>query len=228
LSRAAAARLFLALSLCTVLAGCGPGPPPDPDAEDVAAARKDATARADVELGRAVEALGGKLVGTGSDDACYRGQNNWKVHDGYDHRCTVRRVAAVTFDGDFRRRIAGFDKRLFADGWGCVPSPCRDTNARLVEEYWPSRAAYYGPDFPISTLPTVPDYEKDGLHLDVQYAGADRAGRAWIEDWHRRRRGGVFDSFREPHSLDTGAVLRSGRDARYLVLLAVETDYFEK
>ena len=223
------ARLLPVALLCVTLAGCGPDPPPDPRADDVSAARRDATARADDELERAVAALGATVVDRGSDDACYEGQNNWKVHDGYDHRCTVRRVAAVTFAGDFRERIDEFDKRLFAGGWGCTPSPCRETNAGLVEEYWPHRAAEYGgTDFPISSLPTTPPYEKDGLYLDLRYAGADRAGQAWVEGWHRRRRGGLFESFREPRPLDLDAVVRHARGSRYLVLLAVEADYYDR
>ena len=169
------------------------------------------------------------MVGTGSDDACYRGQNNWKVQDGYDHRCTLRRVVAVTFADDFRRRIAGLDRRLFASGWGCMPAPCHDTNAGLLEEYWSHRAAYYGTqDFPISALPTATGYEKDGLYFDLRYAGPDRAGRPTIEDWHRRRRGSLFESFRVPRGLDVETVLRRARDSRYLVLLAIESHYFDQ
>jgi hypothetical protein len=136
----------------------------------------------------------------------------------------------VAFDGDFRHRIAELDERLFAEGWGCVPSPCRRTNAGLLEEYWPGRAAYYGTtDFPISTLPTAAGgYEKNGLHVSLGYGGADRAGRATTEDWHRRRRGGVFESFRVSRPLDTAAVMRRSRGTRYLVLLAVEADYFDE
>ena len=213
MTRDATARLLLIAVLCAALAGCGPDPPPDPGASDLSAARKDATARAEDEL----------------DDACYAGQNNWKVHDGYDHRCTIRRVAAVTFAGDFRKRIARLDRRLFASGWGCTPTPCHDTNAGLLEESWSSRAAHYGTqDFPISSLPTATGYEKDRLYFDLRYAGAEPVDRGVIEDWHRRRRGGLFESFRVPRPLDVDAVVRNGRDSRYLVLLAVDADYFDK
>ena len=78
-------------------------------------------------------------------------------------------MAAVTFDGDFRKRIAELDRRLFASGWGCVPTPCHDTNAGLLEEYWSYRAAEYGTqDFPISALATATGYEKDGMYFDVR------------------------------------------------------------
>ena len=82
MTRDATARLLPIAVLCAALAGCGPDPPPDPGASDVSAARKDATARAEDELDRAVAALEAEVVGKGSDDACYSGQNNWKAHDG--------------------------------------------------------------------------------------------------------------------------------------------------
>jgi len=60
--------LSLALSASLGL-GEGNGPPPDPFAPDVAAARSDASSRADDALAEAVSALGGRVVGRGSDDA---------------------------------------------------------------------------------------------------------------------------------------------------------------
>ena len=92
-----------------------------------------------------------------------------------------------------------------------MPTPCHDTNAGLLEEYWSYRAAEYGTqDFPISALPTATGYEKDGMYFDVRYAGAEPRDRLLIEDWHRRRRGGLFESFRVPRPLDIEAVVRNG------------------
>jgi hypothetical protein len=96
------------------------------------------------------------------------------------------------------RRIAGLARRLFAFGLGCTPTPCHDTSVGLLEEYWSYRAAEYGTqDFPIY-LPTATGYEKDGMYFGRRYAGAERGDRAGIEDWHRRRRGGILESFRVP------------------------------
>ena len=223
------------VSCCLALAGCGgllgsddPGPPPDATSEAVAAARVDAVAVADRALDEVVEKLGGTVVGRASDDACYQGQNNWKVDDGYGHRCTVRRAVIVSFDGDFRQRIAAFDERLFDAGWRCYSDPCHETLTSLLREYWDSRAAQYGDaTFPISSLPTPSSYDRDGLELQFNYAGADPSGRSSLQDWHRRRRGGVFESYERSRPLDVAAVLARGESFAYLVALAVERDYFE-
>jgi hypothetical protein len=195
---------------------------------EVSGARMIATNVADEALADAVVALGGRVVGRTSADACYEGQNNWKVHDGYDHRCTLRRAVVVAFDGDFRKRIALFDERLFAAGWDYGALPCDETNSELVEEYWDFRKPEYGGnDPPISVLPTTSYYQRDGLYLDIDWVSSDRSGRSTLDDWHRRQRGGYFESFEHSRPFDVDAVLSRVGSFDYAVALAVETDYFE-
>lgn len=223
------------MACCLGPTGCGgllgsddPGPPPDATSATVAGARAEAAAGADRGLDDLVEKLGGVVVGRASDDACYRGQNNWKVHDGYDHRCTIRRGVVVGFDGDFRQRIAAFDERLFDAGWLCYAKPCDETLTSLLREYWSFRAAEYGGEsFPISSLPSLVPYERQGLFLEIDYVGADPTGRGSLERFHRRQRGGVFASYERSRPLDVPAVLARAESFAYLVALAVERDYFE-
>lgn len=188
----------------------------------------DAVAVADRALDDAVEQLGGRVVGRASDDACYSGQNNWKVHDGYDHRCTIRRGVVVGFDGDFRQRIVALDERLLDAGWLCYAKPCDETLTSLLREYWAFRAAQYGGrPFPISVLPSSVPYEREGLFLEIDYVGADPSGRGSLEGFHRRQRGGFSASYERSRPLDVAAVLDRGESFAYLVALAVERDYFE-
>ena len=235
LRRSHAAQVALLVPLCASLAGCGtilagedPGPPPDPLAPEVVDARVVATKAADAALADAAAALGGRVVARTSADACYRGQNNYKVHDGYDHRCTLRRAVVVAFDGDFRKRIALFDERLFAAGWGCYGDPCPETLSGLVEEYWDFRKPEYGGnDPPISVLPTPSSYQRDGLDLHVAYVSPNRSGRSTLDDWHRRRRGGLFESFEQSRPFDVDAVFARVARFDYAVALAIETAYYE-
>jgi hypothetical protein len=212
---------------CGGVLGGGDNGPPDPLAPEIVDAREVATDAADAALVEAAAALGGRVVARTSADACYEGQNNWKVHDEYEHRCTLRRAAVVAFDGDFRKRIARFDDRLFAAGWQC-PCPGTETLSAKVEEYWEFRKGEYGgQDPPITRLPTATMYERDPLYLDVQYAGEDRTGRASLEGWHRRDRGGIFTSFDESRPFDVDETLRRAAPSEFVVALAIETDYFE-
>jgi hypothetical protein len=235
LSRARAAQLAVLVVSTVVVAGCGGllgednGPPPDPLSPDVVAARELALGRADAALHSAAMSLGAQVVGRTAADACYEGQNNYKRSEGFDHRCTIRRAIVVVFDGDFRKLIAELDEGLFAAGWNCGGSlPCDETNSGLVDEYWDFRRAEHGgQEPPISSLPTTGMYERDGAFLEVEYAGPDLAGRGSLEDWHRRRRGGLVTSYEKQHPLDVDAVLARAADLGYVIALAVEIDYFE-
>ena len=227
-------RLALLAPLCLVLSACvGPGedngPPPDPFAPDVVEARKAATSRADAALDEAAADLEGRIVARTSTDECYSGQNNYKVSDGFDHRCTLRRAVVVGFDGDFRERISAFDQRLFGEGWDCGGIPCDPTYSGLVEEYWDFRKPEYGGnDPPISVLPTATSYQRDGLYLDVGYVSArHRSGRTVLEGWHRRQRGGLFESFERTRPFDVDTVLERIAPYDYAVALAIETDYLD-
>jgi hypothetical protein len=234
LSPAQTVQLAVLAAFSVVVAGCGSflgednGPPPDPFSEDVVAARALATTRADEALADAAAALDGRVVARTTADACYEGQNNYKRREGFDHRCTIRRAIVVGLDGDFPRRIARFDRRLFAAGWNCGAFECDRTLSGLVDEYWGFRKGEHGgQDPPISSLPTTSSYQRDGLYLEVGYLGADPAGRGALGRFHRRWRGGLFTSFERERPFDVDAVLARARDAKYVVGLAIETDYFE-
>ena len=239
MTRRSAAELATLLFLSLSAAGCGDilygeenGPPPDPLTPEVVVARVLATKAADDALADAVAALDGAVVGRASSDECYEGQNNYKRREGFDHRCTLRRAVAVGFEGDFRRRIAQLDDRLFAAGWGCYRDPCPETLSSMVDEYWEFRKPEFGGEDPaITTLPTPSMYRKDALFFDTHYAldakHAIPSGRSWLESAHRRRLGGLRTSYRVVRPLDVEAVVNRGARFAFVVVLAVETTYFE-
>jgi hypothetical protein len=234
-TRAAVLRLVVLLVLCLPASACGGllggednGPPPDPLAAPIREARAAATKAADEALEDAVSAVGGTVVARASEDDCYEGQNNYKVHDGYDHRCTIRRAVVAGFDGDFRERIRLLDRRLFAAGWGCYRDPCPETLSGNVDAYWDLRKQESGGgDPPISSLPTTSPYERGDQYLDVAYIGHDRGSRATLERFHRRMRGGLFTSYERARPFAVDAALERASRHEYVVAFAVETDYFE-
>ena len=201
---------------------------PDPTAAEIVKARATAVEAADEALEHARRALGGAIVARASEDGCYPGQNDYKVHDGYDHRCTLRRAVVIGFDGDFRGRVRILDRRLFSADWGCYRDPCPETLSGNVEAYWSLRKREYGtPEPPITSLPTTVMYERGNQHLDVAYVRADRVGRATLEYFHRRALGGHFTSYERAKPFDVDATLERASGFEYAVALAVETDYFE-
>ena len=228
-------RLVALLAFCLPASACGSvlggednGPPPDATAPEIVRARAMAAEGADNALEHAREALGGTMVGRALDDGCYRGQNNYKVNDGYDHRCTLRRAVVIGFDGDFRERIRVLDRRLFAVGWACYRDPCPETLSGEVDAYWSLRKDEYGgAEPPTTSLPSSSMYERGNQHLDVAYVRADRAGRGTLERFHHRGRGGFFTSYERARPFEVEATLERASRFEYAVALAVETDYFE-
>ncbi len=226
-------RLVALLAFCLPASACGGllgednGPPPDPMTAEIVRARATAADAADKALGQAREALGGTIVARASEDDCYSGQNNYKLRDGYDHRCTLRRVVVIGFDGDFRARVRMLDRGLFSADWGCYRDPCPETLSGNVDEYWDFRKQEYGgAEPPITSLPTIM-YERDNEHLDVAWVRADRPGRSTLERFHRRARGGLFTSYERARPFDVDTALERASRFEYAVALAVETDYFE-
>lgn len=199
--------------------------PPDPSDEAMAALRLVATDAADEALAGVTAALGGEELAWSSTDKCWEGQRNWKVDDGYDHRCAVRLAVAVGFDGDFRERIDRFDRRLAASGWGCSWCDPDDHLSAQVDEYWAYAAEVGRDSFPISRLPRATQYSRGDLRLEVAYGGSDIGGRRAIGRFHEIWSGHVTHEVAEP--FDVAAVLEAAKPFRYLVLVAVDAVYSE-
>ena len=230
------ARAALLVGVVVLVAACGRASAP-PDFEDGALVklRASAAAKARSAVDSLVTLSGGRLLGRASYDGCYKGQQNYKVDDGYAYRCSVRAVGVVGLSGDFRRRIVALEVRLFASGWafcpGCGPEYSQKYGlSGLLAEYWDFRVSLATPAVPfsISTLPTPGDsYEKGELLLTFAYGDRNLYGREKLELAHRMWRGGVFRSNERVRPLDVRAVLARAIAGEHLVVVAVEIDYYE-
>ncbi|PSH70225.1 hypothetical protein CU102_03815 [Phyllobacterium brassicacearum] len=108
-------------------------------------------------------------------DQCRKGQNNWKVRDGYAYQCTQGMTAIYGFDGDFRQHAEKLDKTMRRIGW--QPPTYGLSVSDMLREYYDR---YYGPlkpppaNFPdgylVSDLPTPSGYMRDRAKLDVRFA----------------------------------------------------------
>src|SRR5687767_4309395 len=221
----------LASLLAVVVSGCGS--PSAPDLSDAALVdrRTEAIERARAALAEVVSATGGDVLGRASYDGCYEGQQNWKVDEGYAHRCTVRQVVAVGFAGDFRRHITQLDERLLTSGWSvCSTCDHDDTLSSHVEEYWDLRVSHATDEYPfsISQLPTPGQpYEQGDLQLTFDYGDRDGAGRSLLESSHRMGRGSPRRTYERSQRLDVDAVLAGSSSDEHIVVAAIEVDYFE-
>lgn len=160
--------LLAALTVAGGLVGCS-----DPSAQEVRADHRDeaATATAELEEGLAPVGDAGTLLGAAVEDSCETGQDNWKVKEDYDVRCTVRVHQAF--------QVTGEDFRAAADRVTATFPECPDSDAEeTLREYWDGLegesthnfAGPYRPDY-------LPSYE-----LGCGEASADGATYA-VTGW---------------------------------------------
>jgi len=107
--------------------------------------------------------------GTSSVDGCQQGQNNWKVREGYAHRCIYRTSKFYGISDDLRKPLLGFEQNIIKNGWNDSDSPeCEHcTISDVIHNYYDdpeqNTNALYLPPEPAS-------YTKQDLSLDIMFA----------------------------------------------------------
>lgn len=110
-----------------------------------------------------------KSYGTSSKDACEQGQNNWKVHDGYAHRCTYRTSNFYGISDNLRQHLLDFEQKILKDGWNDSDTPecVHCTISDVIYNYFDNPRQNTSPLY----LPPEPAYyTKDGQSLDIMFA----------------------------------------------------------
>lgn len=92
-------------------------PRPDVESFPIKTARQRLEAKTDATL-QAVETDNGFVAyASAKHDRCDLGRNEWKVRDGYAHRCTLQLTRFFGLDDSFRGKMIEFEKRLLNTGW---------------------------------------------------------------------------------------------------------------
>lgn len=202
---------------------------PSPDSPAVAAARRDAQNQLDDRLQQALDGsvrqvMGGEVLATGEEDRCTPGQNNWKVHQGYQLSCTLTKAIVVTGGpiGTFREDMQRLDSALGADGW--EPSGAM-TMARVLSEYWDSRDSVHaqGASFTYPTDLPAAGYQTDSTRLSVEWA---QRGVAVFGPWPYP----IDDPWVGPEGamLGNGEVTAAVPADHYALVVSLWMTYYEK
>lgn len=150
-------------------------PAPDQDRPDVVAKRAEARATAEAALAD-LNRSSVLTPGPASYSAyCERGQNNYKVHEGYRHSCSVVAARFYSWKGTFPAMARALDKELTGAGWtfddyeGGLP--------QLARQYEAGRNPHQNPTPGVPVVLDFADYwhtcyEKAERH--VCFAFADR------------------------------------------------------
>lgn len=242
--RGGAAKILMALSLIAVAAlGLGAlavkigfdggientfrnlKPAPDPNSASVQSSRRKLEEELKSILADIGSAHGFVGYGDAKDDRCDSGQNNYKVTEGFAHRCTLRVTRFFGFDSDFRRTAIDLENALIRSRWNIETRARGDQMERRLAE------SYDRYNRTVDRVP-APDYHR----FPVQETPDLRLTIAWAEKATERIFGldrlqkeiGGGDFFRQSDYRDTAEILRKTTEThRYLIGIAVYGHYFE-
>jgi hypothetical protein len=163
---------------------------------------------------------------TAKDDRCYKGQNNYKVTQGYAHRCTLRLTRYYGFDGDFRQMMLDFEKTLLKLGWKAGLSD--DPIARMQNmEYMMTNYYDRRPGVSVDSIPAPSGYNARGLTLELGWADRQTKNLFRLEhSQHVPFHAGHLYQRPELVNVDE-AFQKAVLDTRYVIAVAVYGHYFE-
>jgi hypothetical protein len=240
----------LLLSGCSLLFSGGPGNivrnlKSAPDAESPAIARERLRATEEIEAALAAVDAGSGFTSyaTATGDRCYKGENDWKITDGYAHRCTVRTTRFYGMSGDFRAQMLGLEDLLASGGWqpprslpDLPPATFREMFATYYDRYCSgNRIAVFGVGVDplpceVSKLPRSGSngYKKGHLVLWIECAERGESDLYMMDLMQRGPRDREPNLYQKTSLQDVAAQVREiTASDRYVVAVTIEQTYFE-
>ena len=205
--------------------------PPNPESQRIVAKRNSAQTAISDSLNALEREADFTYHATSTHDRCYKGQNNWKVKDGYAHRCDYRVTKFFGFNTDFRQTMIDFDKTLIALGWSAQAVSSIPT---MITEYYDVYYDQLGSSsdkviegYEVSRLPQ-PSYQKEGLKLELGFAERDTKDLFGIKYAQNVTGNTLFETYDDKKFQDIDALFRSmtAREA-YVVVVSVQQNYFQ-
>ena len=144
---------------------------PDPESPELRSARDEARKRI-LLAAEQFETAAPFLKQHSADETseCRKGQNNWKVHEGFAYRCTLQVVVLFGFDGEFRERAIALDGRIRNLDWeqfGLLSM--EDVLHSYYDRYYGKTLSSMPGIYLVSNLPMV-RYARSDVGLDVKFS----------------------------------------------------------
>ncbi|HEX8182772.1 MAG TPA: hypothetical protein VF575_04195 [Candidatus Saccharimonadales bacterium] len=193
---------------------------PNPRSSGISAKRTTAQSDIEAAYNQLQQSTGFKEYKNATYDQCYEGQNNWKVKDGYAHRCDYRVTKYYGFNGDFRQEMLDLERKLFALNWQ-ISNGDRNQLTYYIEEY-------YDQSYLVSNMPTVIyGYAKSGITMDIAYSERDSEDIFWLES-AQDGIGKGFPTYEQKNFIDVkSAFAEVTQTNKYIVAISLEKNYFE-
>ena len=250
----------MTLTACTTLLFSGGAgnivrnlkPAPDVNGPSITHKRVKATGEIKAALAVVDAGAGFTSYATSTDDRCYKGENDWKIKEGYAHRCTVRETRFYGMSGDFRANMLGLEDLLASGGWQLPrsslpeqpPASFREMFTKYYDVYCTgNRIAVFGsgpvvgPQCEVSRLPRSASdgYKKGDLVLWIEYAERGEGNPFMMDFMQKVPIGGLFKEsdptfnlYEKRNLQDVPALVRDiASSHRYAVSVTVQNTYFE-
>lgn len=166
-------------------------------------------------------------------DNCYKGQNNYKVKEGYAHKCDYRVTRYYGFNGDFREKMLTLEQDLFNLDWKTTGD--KNQLSYYIFNYYDEYSdndsqigASSESAYPVSSLPEVYDgYSKNGIGIDIAYGEKDSKDIYWLESAQGWSRHGL-PFFEDKDFIDVKAAFTEiSKNNKYVIAISLEKNYFQ-
>ncbi len=149
------------------------------------------------------------------DDVCNEGQNNWKIQDGYAHKCELKITRFYAFSDDLRASLIVLDLRLQSEGFTLLGSETMAETTNAIGFGTPSTDLLY-----------PPCYQKGDLSLCMRLA--DRNTREF-SSLTTSQRLGYGPPGPGSELVDAASVAKEIlQTQQYVLALSVKGTYYEK
>lgn len=171
------------------------------------------------------------LLGSSYHDKCYDGQNNSKVHDGYNHRCTLRTTRIFAYQGDFRRLLIDLEKLLTDENWQSAKT---DSISNILANYYDRNYFNTDPKFLdrfngrylLSDMPTPGSYSKNGQIIDISYGEKSEKGATRLH-YSQNIQYSYYSEYNIENFINFAQFMEWVKSNKYVLTISVEKNYFE-
>ncbi|MBP6880818.1 hypothetical protein KBC31_04285 [Candidatus Saccharibacteria bacterium] len=214
-------------------------PVPNPKSPRVSASRSIVKKEIDHEFSQIEKASSLKRYAVSTYDNCYEGENNWKVKEGYAHRCDYQITRFYGFDKDFRHKMLEFEATITTLGWTTTNSDNSGISGIMADYYNPQHSEKnlqsineFGREYLVSDLPNSTDYSKNEISMGMTFAerktmefqGLDRFD--YIQEYSLAHIGPPF--YEDKNLVDTKSTFsKITKDNKYVLVVLLNKNYFE-
>ncbi len=197
---------------------------PNPKSKEVSLPREKIRSEIKDEFSAVEQETG--LTNSGSEflDECYKGQNNWKVHQGFAHRCSYRITQYYGFNPDFKIQMLNYFKNLAFLGWD-IDNPSHSNMITMTDRFYRNVPAGSAQNAYLNGGTIV---KKGSLEMHLHYQDTRYLLDSLSNYQNVMLRATLFKTFSDKRLVNVGAIADAiSKNNQYLLVISIEKDYFE-